>query len=72
MVGDIMNIERKRIIAARKSAHDKALDSLGRYKFEMFGYWASSWVKYNALLSTVDRQGNPFIKLVKLARELNK
>ena len=64
-----MNIERTRIINARRQALAKALDSLGRYKFEMFGYWASSWVKYNALLSTVDKQGNPFKDFVKLARK---
>ena len=55
---------------ARRGAKVKALDALGRYKFEMFGYHASAWVKYNQLLPRVHREPNPFRNLVKLAREL--
>ena len=54
---------------ARNQAYQKAIDSLGRYKFEMFGYWASAWVKYNQLMPKQYKQGNPFQAFVKLARE---
>jgi hypothetical protein len=54
---------------ARNEAYFKAIDSLGRYKFEMFGYWASAWVKYNQLLKgTGHGQPNPFRQFVHLAR----
>ena len=53
---------------ARGQAYLKAIDSLGRYKFEMFGYWASAWVKYNQLMPKQYKQGNPFKEFVKLAR----
>ena len=53
---------------ARNQAHLKALDALGRYKFEMFGYHASAWVKYNQLMPKQYKQGNPFKAFVKLAR----
>ncbi len=54
---------------ARNEAYFKAIDSLGRYKFEMFGYWASAWVKYNQLLKgTGYGQPNPFRQFVHLAR----
>lgn len=53
---------------ARGQAYLKALDSLGRYKFEMFGYHASAWVKYNQLMPKQYKQGNPFQEFVKLAR----
>ena len=44
----------------------KAWDSLGRYKFVMFGYWAGVWVHLNRMLPTPD--ANPFRDLVKQAR----
>ena len=56
------------VMEARDEAHSKAIDSLGRYKFEMFGYWASAWVKYNQLLPKPLKQANPFREFVKLAR----
>ena len=59
---------RERVLGARLEAEHKALDSLARYKFEMFGYWAAAWVKFNALLPNADRLGNPFRDLVALAR----
>jgi hypothetical protein len=58
------------ILGARLEAEEKAIDSLGRYKFEMFGYWASAWVKYNQLLPKRLKKGNPFADLVKLARQM--
>jgi hypothetical protein len=48
-------------------AYEKALDSLGRYKFLMFGYWAAQWVKLNSLLP--NPRPNPFCSLVKYAKE---
>lgn len=45
----------------------KALDALGRYKFWMFGYYASQWVKINKVLGLKLR--NPFIEFVKLAKK---
>ena len=50
-------------------AYNKAIDSLARYKFEMFGYWSSSWVKYNQLWGEFGnkRKPNPFKNLVQEA-----
>jgi hypothetical protein len=53
---------------ARATAEAKAWDSLARYKFEMFGYWASKWVSMNALFAREDRLPNPFRSLVQAAR----
>lgn len=47
-------------------AEGKANDSLGRYKFLMFGYWAAQWVIMNKLLDKPE--ANPFRKYVRLAR----
>ena len=58
------------VLGARLEAEQKAIDSLGRYKFEMFGYWASAWVKYNQLLPKRLKKGNPFADLVKLSRQM--
>ena len=52
---------------AMAEAYTKALDSLGRYKFLMFGYWAAQWVRLNDLLPHSRR--NPFVHFVKDARE---
>lgn len=58
-----------RIHNARLDAEKKAWDNLGRYKFNNFGYWAASWIHYNALLKgTEHHQGNPFKSLVQAAR----
>jgi len=57
-------------LQARDAAVVKAWDSLARYKFEMFGYWASSWVKFNQVLPKSHRQGNPFKRAVDLARSM--
>jgi hypothetical protein len=58
------------VIQARDEAEVKAWDSLARYKFEMFGYWASSWVKFNQALPKLLRAGNPFKRAVVLARSV--
>lgn len=55
-------IERERELARRR-----AIESLSRYKFQMFGYWAAIWVHLNRLCP--DRQPNPFAHIVKAARE---
>ncbi|GAI05740.1 unnamed protein product [marine sediment metagenome] len=49
-----------------KEAERKAWDSLTRYKFQMFGYWASIWVHLNRLDG--GKRPNPFANLVKFAR----
>lgn len=47
-------------------AETKAWDSLARYKFQMFGYWAAIWVHVNRLGDF--KRPNPFSALVKEAR----
>lgn len=51
-------------------AERKAWDSLARYKFLMFGYWAAKWVDYNRMGGFKKR--NPFITVVIAAREHTK
>lgn len=48
-------------------AETKALDSLARYKFMMFGYWAGIWVHLNKIEGK--NRPNPFKDLVHKARE---
>ena len=52
----------KEMLVARR----KALDSLARYKFMQFGYWAAWWVHLNRIDG--GNTPNPFQKLVKAAR----
>ena len=49
-------------------AERKAHDSLSRYKFVMFGYWAAVWVHLNEIGGF--RKPNPFREYVTLARQL--
>lgn len=49
------------------SAERKAIDSLARYKFQMFGYWAAIWVHLNRIGGF--KRENPFRGLVMAARE---
>jgi hypothetical protein len=51
----------------RAIAAYKAWDSLARYKFQMFGYWAAIWVHLNRVIG--DRQPNPFKNLVVIAAD---
>ena len=44
----------------------KAWDSLARYKFIMFGYWAAQWVLVRGLIG--GKIANPFRELVMVAR----
>lgn len=55
----------------RREAEQKAWDSLGKYKFYMFGYHASRWVLLNKLLPGGLKQRNPFRDLVLTARTKN-
>jgi hypothetical protein len=56
-----MNIE-----AHTAEAERKAWQSLARYKFSMFGYWAAIWVHLNRIGGF--KKPNPFQSLVKSAR----
>ena len=40
---------RERLLKELDEAEAKAWDSLGRYKFQMFGYWAAIWVYLNRI-----------------------
>lgn len=53
-----------------QDAEDKAWDSLRRYKFQMFGYWAAIWVHLNRVQSRVlgtKPHPNPWQNLAKMA-----
>jgi len=50
-------------------AEQKAWDSLARYKFQMFGYWAAIWVHQNRIGGF--KRPNPFKQLVAAARLRN-
>lgn len=55
--------------AERRQAEYQAWKALGRYKFQMFGYWAATWVHLNRLLGHCgENEGNPFGELVQAAR----
>ena len=58
--------EIERLQVERDEAEVKALDSLARYKFTMFGYWAGIWVHLNRIIG--DRKANPFSPVVQEAR----
>ena len=48
-------------------AEQKAWDALGRYKFQMFGYWAAIWVHLNRVGQF--KRKNPWKQLVLQARQ---
>lgn len=48
-------------------AERKAWDSLSRYKFQMYGYWAAIWVHLNRVGGF--NRPNPWAGLVRQARE---
>lgn len=58
----------RRAYQLREDAELKAIDSLARYKFEMFGYWAAIWVDTNRIIG--DKRPSPFRGLVGFARGL--
>lgn len=47
-------------------AEAKAWDSLAKYKFQMFGYWAAIWVHLNRIGGF--KRPNPWKELVVTAR----
>ena len=49
-----------------EEAEKKAWESLARYKFQMFGYWASIWVHLNRLGEF--KKPNPFTSLVHFSK----
>lgn len=55
-----------RLNAKLAECERKAWDSLARYKFLMFGYWAAQWVMARGLAES--KRPNPFRELVTLAR----
>ena len=59
-----------RIKEAKAEAFETAIDSLARYKFMMFGYWAAIWVHLNQL--DADKEHNPFKELIEKAREIQR
>lgn len=54
------------LLAELEEAERKAWDSLARYKFLMFGYWAAIWVHLNRAGSF--GRPNPWRNLVMEAR----
>jgi hypothetical protein len=60
-VGEVMNLDEE-----LEQAETKAFQSLARYKFMNFGYWAAIWVHLNRISGK--RRANPFAMVVKLAR----
>ena len=56
-----------KLAAELDQAERKAIDSLARYKFTMFGYWAGIWVHLNHIAGA--KRPNPFRQFVRLARD---
>lgn len=53
-----------------QEAEFKALDSLSRYKFMQFGYWAAIWVHLKHMSNQT--HSSPFAPFVRLAKELKR
>lgn len=68
-----MSAAKEAILAARREAEEKAIDSLSRYKFQMFGYWASCWVHANRMAKEagLGAEPSPFGAFVDLARKVD-
>ena len=58
---------KNKLILELDAAEYKAWDSLSRYKFQMFGYWAAIWVHLNRIGGF--GRSNPWGGLVKMARD---
>jgi hypothetical protein len=56
--------------AEMDEAEAKAWDSLSRYKFQMFGYWAAIWVHLNRIGGF--KRPNPWKDLVQTAKRRGK
>ncbi len=50
----------------KKEAYENAIDSMARYKFMQFGYWAAIWVHLNQI--DKEQESNPFKSYVELAK----
>ncbi|MEW6104777.1 MAG: hypothetical protein AB1563_00195 [Bacillota bacterium] len=57
----------ERLVAELDEAERKAWNSLARYKFQMFGYWAAVWVHLNRVSG--ENRPNPWRDLVLAARQ---
>jgi hypothetical protein len=57
----------QRLVEELDQAEKKAWQSLARYKFQMFGYWAAIWVHLNRISGAKRR--NPWRHLVEDARQ---
>ena len=55
------------ILAEMDEVERKAWDSLKRYKFTMYGYWAAIWVHLNRLSGA--KRPNPWKSLVQIAKD---
>lgn len=62
-----MNDPTKNLFEEIEVAEQKAWESLARYKFAMFGYWAGVWVHLNRISGL--RKPNPWKGLVHQARK---
>jgi hypothetical protein len=56
----------RQLLVELQVAETKAWDSLSRYKFQMFGYWAAIWVHLNRIGGF--NRPNPWKDLVQTAR----
>jgi hypothetical protein len=63
-----MNAMKQALTQELIEAKVKAIDSLARYKFAMFGSWAGIWVHLNRISGA--NLPNPFKELVNLAKQL--
>lgn len=59
-----------RLAEIKREAFENAIDSLARYKFMMFGYWAAIWVYLNGIDNK--KEPNPFRQLVERARDIQR
>lgn len=68
MTRDIIEGQQTAALAAELDlAEAKAWESLARYKFQMFGYWAGLWVHLNRIGDF--KRPNPWRELVYFARD---
>lgn len=63
---DVLPGARERLVIELDEAERRAWDSLARYKFQMFGYWAGVWVHLNRISG--ENRPNPWRELVFTAR----
>ena len=60
--------EQLRLREHKQEALERAIDSLSRYKFMLFGYWSGVWVHLNQI--DTNKEPNPFKRLVAVARTI--